>query len=277
MSKHTGTAFFRITVLGQSKCGKTSLINAWVNNFCPTVHTATDHPTLYYKAVSIPEGGDDEAGDTFDVIVEIEDSYGADRGDGMVYNDQGRPQPRNVADFLSMTRQAPWANASANTRKAYELDKLEKTAPLSVYDPPKVNKYKPLTKGRMGYMFVFDANDEQSYLAACKLHEDLVDELQKKKEHLSPAKVLVANKCDENPTNPKYIDIIDNANTYSEEHMMKFRKVSARDFALGHGIEKLFMDMINDVKGNQILWMLDEKTSGGQASAGDAAGECSLQ
>lgn len=71
--------FMRITVLGQSGCGKTSLITAFVNNTVPSRHFTTNSTNLYYKKMEVLDEGE------FDVIkrpilVEIEDTPGSERG-----------------------------------------------------------------------------------------------------------------------------------------------------------------------------------------------------
>lgn len=46
---------FHLTVLGSPGCGKTALISAFVNNFCPTVHVPTPDNALYYKTLDLVE------------------------------------------------------------------------------------------------------------------------------------------------------------------------------------------------------------------------------
>lgn len=48
-------ALCRVVMLGDRGCGKTSIVNVFVNNFCPTVYTETDDPTLYYKTLHLPQ------------------------------------------------------------------------------------------------------------------------------------------------------------------------------------------------------------------------------
>jgi GTPase SAR1 family protein len=258
------TAFFRITVLGKQKCGKTALINAWVNHYAPAVHIPTDFPALYYKAVSLAEGEDGE--DVFQALVEIEDTYASDRGDGFIYDKDGKQEDRNISVFLDMGRTNTMSDA---TRKKINLGETVSSAPLEVYDAPKVNKYKPLTKSRMGFMFVFDAHDKESYKEALSLHKMLKDDLDKKKVRLNPVQFLVANQGDKNPSDETYKQIIEAAKVYSEEKMINLMEVSAMEFGFGDGIEKLFLNMVKTIKQNQILWMMDE-TPVGAAGVSDA-------
>lgn len=266
------TAFFRITVLGKEKCGKTALINAWVNHFAPGVHTPTDYPSLYYKTVVLKEGEEEE---DFPVLVEVEDTYASNRGDGFIYDQAGKHEPRNVSMFLDMGRRDTKSEAA---KKAANEGTLKSTAPLAVYDAPKVNRYKPLTKCRMGFMFVFDAHDSNSYKEALQLHLALQEDLEKKKVRLSPVQFLVATKGDQDPTNADYLQIMQAAAVYSEEKMIKLMEVSAVDFGFKNGVENLFMSMIRTIKQNQILWMLDDGPgSSGDGGTADAAQKCSVQ
>ncbi|CAK0873942.1 unnamed protein product [Prorocentrum cordatum] len=71
--------FFRITVLGSSNSGKTSLINSYVNGVCPARYTKTDKVVLYYRKVEIEDDGEVEDVRKA-VLVEIEDTPGSERG-----------------------------------------------------------------------------------------------------------------------------------------------------------------------------------------------------
>ena len=146
--------FFRITVLGLGGSGKTSLINSFVNNNCPTVYQETNDPTLYYKVMKLPSE-DEDAKMWFRTLLEIEDTYSSFRGDGKSYG-----LPRDIRYFLDMSRE----EASA-LKKAAEKSKKTgavSTKPFAAFHAPKNDVYKPLTKGRMGFLLVFDANDAKS-------------------------------------------------------------------------------------------------------------------
>lgn len=74
-------AFMRITVIGASESGKTSLINSFVNGVHPTRYVRTDKCVVYHKKVEIQDEG--EYGDVRKpIFVEIEDSPGSERGAG---------------------------------------------------------------------------------------------------------------------------------------------------------------------------------------------------
>merc|ERR1712178_518731 len=112
--------------------------------------------------------------------VQIEDTYSSFRGDGKdIYG-----RTRDVRNFIDMTRR----DTVKRTKKGQKV-----SMPLSVYEPPRGGKYLPLTKGRMGFMIVFDANDEKSYTEALNVHLMLDEDLRKKKIRLKPVFYLVAN------------------------------------------------------------------------------------
>jgi len=79
--------FLRITVLGMTGCGKTALVNAFVNSICPTRYVSTTNQVLYYRKVSIRDEGE------FDVILrpmllEVEDTPGSEKApDGVGQTD----------------------------------------------------------------------------------------------------------------------------------------------------------------------------------------------
>lgn len=74
----------RVTVLGDEGAGKTSLVSAFVNNFCPTMHDMTKCPVLYYKTLEVP-GSDQRSGEETrrpavrPLLAEIEDTAPWDR------------------------------------------------------------------------------------------------------------------------------------------------------------------------------------------------------
>eukprot|EP00746_Dinoflagellata_sp_MGD_P005101 gnl/MRDRNA2_/MRDRNA2_109878_c0_seq1.p1 gnl/MRDRNA2_/MRDRNA2_109878_c0~~gnl/MRDRNA2_/MRDRNA2_109878_c0_seq1.p1 ORF type:complete len:260 (-),score=58.06 gnl/MRDRNA2_/MRDRNA2_109878_c0_seq1:10-789(-) len=241
MAETQGLAFFRITVLGMGDSGKTSLINAFVNNFCPTVYTETQDPTLYYKTVRLPS--DEDEGKPFSVLVEIEDTYNSARGDDKdCYGNK-----RDVANFIDMSRSKPVPKAASADAKL--------SMPLSVYEPPRVGRYNPLTKGRMGFMIVFDANSEKSYTEALNIHMMLEEDLLKKKIRLKPVIYLVANKIDKDPTSNEFQKMIASAQIYSQAKMIRYEEVSALEFKR---VKKMFREMLGHIRSNQILWLLDD-------------------
>merc|ERR1719387_1006054 len=130
-------------------------------------------------------------------LVEIEDTYNSTRGDGV----DRYGKKRNVQEeFLKMGR-TPKEDLD-KMKEAVKMQGLKLNAPLSVYQEPNIKKHKPLTKNRMGFMFVFDASNVKSYQEAVKLFQLLTEDLKKKKipKIQQPRIFLVANKTDANPT-----------------------------------------------------------------------------
>lgn len=70
----------RITLLGASDSGKTSLANAFVNGRCPLRPQPTDKAAIMYRKVEV----EDEA-----CVVEIEDTPGSERDDGGEFSCHG--------------------------------------------------------------------------------------------------------------------------------------------------------------------------------------------
>jgi len=240
---NSGLSFFRITVLGMGNSGKTSLISSFVNNYCPLVYTETDDPTLYYKTVRLQ--GEDYDAKSSSVFVEIEDTYSSFRGDGKSYGRQ-----RDVKQFLDMSR--------TNTMSAKGKKGGRGDCPFSSYALPHYDNYCPLTKGRMGFLVVFDATDTKSYEEALNILLLLEDDLKKKKCRLKPVIYLVANKIDKDPACDIFVNIINSAEVYSLSKMIRFWQVSALEYKR---VKKMFREMLNAIKSNQTLWLLEENES----------------
>jgi len=64
----------RITVMGAADSGKTSLINAFVNNIFLERQPSTEHLTLYYASYSVPAEEDVANSPNFNALLEIEDT-----------------------------------------------------------------------------------------------------------------------------------------------------------------------------------------------------------
>jgi len=87
----------RITVLGASGCGKTCLINSFVNGNCPQRYQSTDGTALYYKKIEIDDEGS-YVGTRRPIYIEIEDTPGSEKGapdqDDDLRIDSGPPEIR---------------------------------------------------------------------------------------------------------------------------------------------------------------------------------------
>lgn len=87
----TQVRLFRITVLGASRCGKTSLVTSFVNSIFATRHTPTESATVFYKAIDVFDE-DEGAGQMKRMLLEIEDTPGSDQGAyGASDKDAGKP------------------------------------------------------------------------------------------------------------------------------------------------------------------------------------------
>merc|ERR1719265_1722483 len=104
-------------------------------------------------------------------------------------------------------------------------------------------------------MIVFDANSEESYTEALNIHLMLEEDLDAKKIRLKPVIYLVANKIDKDPTNTDHQKLIASAAIYSHEKMIRYMEVSAMEFKR---VKKLFREMLDHIRQNQILWLLDD-------------------
>jgi GTPase SAR1 family protein len=175
-------AMLRITLLGPAASGKTSLVNAYVNNICPTVYTPTDDPCIYYRTLRAEK---DDRLET--VLLEIEDTYSAERIDGKDHCGKNR----NIDLFLGMKK-------GGNQTVASMKDGL---APFASVSAPRDGTYDPFAKGRMAFIILFDINSIESLEAAKEIFKKLDKRHGESKvgTSLEPVVYLVANKIDLDP------------------------------------------------------------------------------
>eukprot|EP00397_Hematodinium_sp_SG-2012_P053147 GEMP01063261.1.p1 GENE.GEMP01063261.1~~GEMP01063261.1.p1 ORF type:complete len:126 (+),score=27.06 GEMP01063261.1:673-1050(+) len=110
----------------------------------------------------------------------------------------------------------------------------------------------------MGFLIVFDATDPESYKEALNIHLMLDEDLKKKKIRLKPVIYLVANKIDKDPACEVFSQIITSAEVYSHSKMIRFWQVSALEYKR---VKKMFREMLNAIRSNQLLWLLDDGES----------------
>jgi GTPase SAR1 family protein len=295
-------SFFRITVLGHSESGKTCLINSFVNNTCPTVHTATDDPQIYYRTMRIPDPLD-EAPD-FEVLLEIEDVWGSDRGKN---GEKDRwDQPRKIEDFLSPIPDAT-RGSKASPQLVFGQPFKDREAPKA---PGKEPWYKPMTRRRMGFLIVFAVDSEASLMEAVHLCDLLAtDEARKAKERassmgrnaqreemfsdhnqmdpaLAPVVYLVGNKIDlEQETSTSDENKVRKHRMWAErwcaqmndKKMLQIRYKEVSAFEYHRGTRKMWWDMIEDIRERPKLWKTDEDAHGEEGVAASAAENCVLQ
>lgn len=244
-------ALLRITLVGSAGAGKTSLINAWVNRSIPMQYTETDDPAVYYKTVRLP--GAEEGDPQFSALVEVEDSYASSRGDGVDKNGVKRDIG---AVFLRMDRRQP--PDEDQIKESAALGGGHLNLPFECYKLPAHNVHKPLTKNRMGFMFVFDATQTASYTEALNLHKLLIEDMTKKKLKHKPVLFLVANKIDKDPGPPGNLElerVIASARMYAQQNQIRCKEVSATDYK---NVKKMFREMVMMIRSNQNLWILDD-------------------
>eukprot|EP00913_Durusdinium_trenchii_P020827 g19566.t1 len=148
--------FLRITVIGDADSGKTSLINAWVNNSCSTSYTPTLDPTLYHRTMKIPNPLEEE--ETVTALIEIEDTYAPIRTGGIdMYG-----QKRDVDELIEVK---PPPREPVVTPQYY--------GPFAEYEALTQLEYRPLSRCRMGFLLVFDATVEESLKTAMEMFNSI--------------------------------------------------------------------------------------------------------
>lgn len=247
--------FLHITVLGPSNSGKTCLINAFVNNHCPQVYTATDSGVLYYRTLRVQNPKD---GEVMTILVEIEDTPGSEPAPG---------DKRKPGQFTQVATGAPKSKGRANP-------------PMSDLDAPALNSYQPMTPLRMGFIILFDVHDKDSFEHAKKAHEDLLLSFRKQhRGHDHPIVYFVANKVDKDPPDSDNKMNRGALKQYAKKHppqSFTIMEVSATEFTR---VRKLFRDMIEEIVDNPEMWMTAaDKERAKAAEAKEQGGEnCSVQ
>ncbi|CAE7414498.1 CYP97B2 [Symbiodinium pilosum] len=211
---------FSITVLGGSRCGKTTLINAFVNNYCPTVLEETASAPLYYKTLNVTSAGGEAAAPPQPAVIEIEDTFAAAHEKG-----------QHVETFLRMDR-SMYAEGDA-----VEL--------LQGYDMPEVDEYRPLSNRRMAFMLVFDCSSEMSLKEAQDLHSALRMDIDST---LRPVVCLVANRLDADTSDGEHRRM---AQRYAKDSNISYFELSAYDLKK---VKQLFRSVLAEVYAKGDLW-----------------------
>eukprot|EP00920_Eleutheroschizon_duboscqi_P014846 GHVT01034323.1.p1 GENE.GHVT01034323.1~~GHVT01034323.1.p1 ORF type:complete len:205 (-),score=28.76 GHVT01034323.1:1686-2300(-) len=185
MTTPPGTPFpiLRVTLLGGSDSGKTSVISSFVNQSCPSAHHATTLPRFHYRTCRLPpidEGM--QAGSFQSVVVELEDSYSSDNvTDG-----------RDFRIFMNMRRITDSTKTGSKSKKAVPFSNL--SIPPAMTRPS--SKHRGLAAGRMAYLVVFDASRMKSFEEAMRIISTLTELVTFQAMVLRPIIHLVANKID---------------------------------------------------------------------------------
>lgn len=257
--------FLRLTVLGSSDSGKTSLINSWVNNTCPSAYVPTDQATLYYRSMRIenPLAQADEDGveNLVNVLVEVEDTPGWSSRPG-----EAPPGKR----FLDTAPQRPVQ------RSGLQPPQLA----LADFPRPERKKYAPLSRCRMAFLVVFDSNRPESWETAKEivdeLHRPYADREGARKDENPPMVVLVANKIDKEPFSATFRSVLEAARRHA-----RVVEVSAVEFTR---VRKLFRDLVEELVLRPQLWSEDgqgvkqpEVEKSTMHQIGNVTQDCSLQ
>jgi len=134
-------------------------------------------------------------------------------------------------------------------------------------------KYRPLTRNRMAYFFVFDSNDMESYKQAISQLEALKAYLKLKEIKVQPVIFLVGTKVDVDPDSLVFRSVQASAQARSQRDAIRYQEVSAMKF---EGIKRLFREAVSGVRGKQPLWLLDHgvRNNEDESKLGEA---CCLQ
>eukprot|EP00420_Gonyaulax_spinifera_P016694 CAMPEP_0197906842 /NCGR_PEP_ID=MMETSP1439-20131203/63565_1 /TAXON_ID=66791 /ORGANISM="Gonyaulax spinifera, Strain CCMP409" /LENGTH=273 /DNA_ID=CAMNT_0043528235 /DNA_START=59 /DNA_END=880 /DNA_ORIENTATION=- len=219
-----------LVVLGRGNSGKTSLINSWVNNICPTNNTPTEAMTLYYRTMRIQNPSESEEQQLVTALVEIEDTYPWERTGNDCYG-----QPCMNKKFF-----AP------GEAKAYPKGGL-----LEGCDPPVPGPSKNIIHCRMGFIVVFDSHCSHSLETAKDICSGLKGKLPEDR-HV----YVVANKIDKDSYSSAFISNLAEAREWTKTNQVRLVEVSALEFTR---VRKLFRDIVETVAIESDLCLPDKK------------------
>mmetsp|Transcript_1284 Transcript_1284/g.1618 ORF Transcript_1284/g.1618 Transcript_1284/m.1618 type:complete len:193 (-) Transcript_1284:19-597(-) len=158
-------------------------------------------------------------------------------------------------------------NAMTETGKSHQADPLmDREAPEYLHQDNYLEKYKPLTHRRMGYIIVFDVCQEQSYREAKDILQHVafaIDEgLRRDKTQSKPVVYLVANKVDKDPNGSEYQERLQEARNFAVKERpredkrmnLKFFECSALEFK---NVRRVFLEMLDDIGQERGLWVIN--------------------
>jgi len=241
---------------------------------------------------------------TFPVLVEVEDSFGSkamtgDRYETMFLMESRRrdrsasnvgvsestpPRPTSPAGPDSATRLRPTDFVRQNSPNALipptegfedrsspfimDFNSLEESQPqaqvLRRFNPPVVAMHTPLSKRRMGYLIVYDCQDDQSYDEAIELLKRIL-QLCKKKQ---PVIFLVANKLD-TASGTKHIQMRSSAKQFVEKTSMLSRKQSGEVIRYQE-VSATDMKKVRSLFRRMLLAVKDSSAFAGSLGGGDS-------
>lgn len=265
--------FLRITVLGLKGSGKTSLISSFVNNYFPTHFSTPDkqkttQTDIHYRTMRVQTIAENQVNA---ILVEIEDCCPGAPPDlksaGQKTQTKSEEKEKYMA-FLDVSHDSP-----ASTKCPFQ----EYPAPECVdFDLPKP---KPLTKGRMGYLVVFDLTQDSSLDAARVVVDNIFEKMESLPEPNKPVVYLVGNKLDAKHVGKKERDPAVTADIFRERELnergrrFKFFQVSAKEATR---VRKLFVSMVEDILAKPLLWRTESLESDEEAEQKKNQEECSV-
>eukprot|EP00929_Paragymnodinium_shiwhaense_P054642 TRINITY_DN273_c0_g2_i1.p1 TRINITY_DN273_c0_g2~~TRINITY_DN273_c0_g2_i1.p1 ORF type:complete len:268 (+),score=69.69 TRINITY_DN273_c0_g2_i1:114-917(+) len=249
-----------VTLLGATGSGKTSLANSWVSNVCPPAHVPTEVPTLYYRTLRLSGPGEDD--DLTTVLVEVEDTPSP-----LAVPAANEPQI-SPTSLRPTTPRSSWRLENIKAYMDCKREHAAAAAALSDCEAPQPRTHSLAAGCRMGFIVVFDCQDEGSLSAAKMILNHLIENASE--ENMQQV-YLVANKIDKDPNSQVRHKVLQSGRQYAALKGVPFVEVSAMEFTR---VRKLFRDILDH--------FAEQITSAGggsksRKSTKDAKEDCAVQ
>jgi len=292
-----GLVTFRITLLGRSQSGKTALASAFVNNFCPFVYMPTHDPVIYYKTVSLAPiiresdihsdigsnigsektAASEAPSEPLKVLVELEDTYGSERSDGVCRYGFKRQSDFFYDMFSTDNDKKRWETEKQRRDEGKRLHTL-----LGHQPTPQLGVYSTVSAVRMAFVIVFDAHDRESFNEAKRVLEAVEERIARQKGPVKPVKLLVANKVDDDQYKPLIMQrILTDAHEVARKANIDCTEISA--YKLKRVKAMFFNKVLRKIQKEDIFWKRTIKKPAvtrpgamGAAFAGASAGMARL-
>lgn len=249
----------QVTLLGAAGCGKTALINAFVNNNCPAVYTATSKRRLYCKALGIstgtPAAGAALGAGSSPTETPLNTARSSAGGLGSVSSTGLVGEPALLSAFLG------GVNAEALAPPTPVLAQVEDTCASRLTNGENLDQGyggdleecgtdldAPLAiLGRTGFMIVFDACDRGTLVEAQAVFTALERALGEV--GIMAVVYLVANKSDKAVENTEAARVLTEARVFAERKSHGFLSLQFK-LATAHElrqVRQLFQALLRDV------------------------------
>eukprot|EP00812_Abedinium_dasypus_P009628 NODE_3305_length_803_cov_362.605615.p1 GENE.NODE_3305_length_803_cov_362.605615~~NODE_3305_length_803_cov_362.605615.p1 ORF type:complete len:183 (-),score=69.47 NODE_3305_length_803_cov_362.605615:237-785(-) len=172
----------------------------------------------------------------------------------------------NYTMFLDMTPSAPPASSKSQDPSQDQ--------PFAMFKAAEPRSYEPLTRGRMGFLIVFDVLNKESFEEAKTIINELMKSVEGIQGGLQPIVYLVANKIDKEPFSEVMEHQRQAAKEYAKKSMLKYMEVSAIEYTR---VRKLFRDIVEDVAMAHELWVTDSSKHVTNSQGGTEEEACSVQ